>query len=254
MGKYMSIEDNVFLAKRVIIDNIYRQAHLEGIGVTFAQTYDIVNNINASNLKPSEINDIINLKRAWDYILSDLNKKIDLAFYKDIHTIIGHGMETLRWDEIGEFRKDSVGVTGTLWRPEVPGIEESHNELMNILNMDDSEEKIDELYLWGMKKQLFKDGNKRVSNFVVNYYLIQNGMGLISIPVEKLSGFLERLVKFYESEDIEPKKNLISYIHTYCRYKDLSFLSDFDKENNEKNKGNISISDQAENIVKTIIK
>ncbi|HBK6300811.1 TPA: hypothetical protein ACHDNO_001692 [Campylobacter jejuni] len=34
----MTIKENIFLAKRNIIDNIYKSARLEGIAVTFPQT------------------------------------------------------------------------------------------------------------------------------------------------------------------------------------------------------------------------
>lgn len=34
----MTIGENIFLAKRNIIDNIYKSARLEGIAVTFPQT------------------------------------------------------------------------------------------------------------------------------------------------------------------------------------------------------------------------
>ena len=34
----LSIEDNIFIAKRNIIDYIYKSAKLEGIAVTFPQT------------------------------------------------------------------------------------------------------------------------------------------------------------------------------------------------------------------------
>ena len=40
----MSLEDNIFFAKRKLVDNIYKSANLEGIAVTFADTYAFMNN------------------------------------------------------------------------------------------------------------------------------------------------------------------------------------------------------------------
>lgn len=57
----MTIEENIFLAKRNIIDNIYKSARLEGIAVTFPQTEAIYNGVNASNLKVDDIIAINNL-------------------------------------------------------------------------------------------------------------------------------------------------------------------------------------------------
>ena len=37
----MSQEENIFIAKRILVDSIYQQANLEGIGVTFADTQDM---------------------------------------------------------------------------------------------------------------------------------------------------------------------------------------------------------------------
>ena len=39
----MSKEENIFFAKRKLVDNIYKSANLEGIAVIFANTYSFVN-------------------------------------------------------------------------------------------------------------------------------------------------------------------------------------------------------------------
>jgi len=60
-SKYkMSLEDNIFFAKRKFVDNVYRSAKLEGIAVTFAQTEDIFNNVNVANLRLDEIIAVLN--------------------------------------------------------------------------------------------------------------------------------------------------------------------------------------------------
>lgn len=38
----MDIEENIWIAKRLLVDSVYTSANLEGIAVTFAQTQDIV--------------------------------------------------------------------------------------------------------------------------------------------------------------------------------------------------------------------
>ena len=42
----MTKEDNIFCAKRIMVDSIYKQAQLEGIAVTFADTQSILNDVN----------------------------------------------------------------------------------------------------------------------------------------------------------------------------------------------------------------
>jgi len=51
-NKYnLTQEQNIFLAKRNIVDNIYANARMEGINVTFPQTRTILEGVNVPNLK-----------------------------------------------------------------------------------------------------------------------------------------------------------------------------------------------------------
>ncbi len=59
-NKYnMTQADNIFFAKRKLVDNIYKSANLEGIAVTFADTYSFMNNVNTGNIS---IDDMLKLK------------------------------------------------------------------------------------------------------------------------------------------------------------------------------------------------
>ena len=58
----MTKEDNIFNAKRIMVDSIYKQANLEGIAVTFADTQSILNNVNIENITPTEISKICCLR------------------------------------------------------------------------------------------------------------------------------------------------------------------------------------------------
>lgn len=48
----MSQEENIFLAKRFLVDAIYKSANLEGIAVTYANANDILNNVNVVTWHP----------------------------------------------------------------------------------------------------------------------------------------------------------------------------------------------------------
>jgi len=66
----LNLDDNINLGKQMLEDNVYRGVVLEGIPATYAQTCEIINNIPIkSGLKPSQVNEIVSLKRAWEYIL-----------------------------------------------------------------------------------------------------------------------------------------------------------------------------------------
>ena len=57
----MPQEYNISFAKRMLVDSIYKSANLEGIAVTFAQTNDILNNVNVGSLKPNEIRKVCDI-------------------------------------------------------------------------------------------------------------------------------------------------------------------------------------------------
>lgn len=68
-NKYnMTREENIFVAKRILVDSIYKSANLEGIAVTYAETIDILNNVNVAKMRPDEITAVINLRSAWHCI------------------------------------------------------------------------------------------------------------------------------------------------------------------------------------------
>lgn len=57
-------EQNIFLAKKVLVSNIYNSAKLEGINTTYPDTKTILDGINVPTLKLDEINCILNLRDA----------------------------------------------------------------------------------------------------------------------------------------------------------------------------------------------
>lgn len=127
-NKYkMSQEENIFIAKRMLVDSVYKSANLEGIAVTFAQTVDILNDVNVDNIKPSEIGKVCCLRDAWNYIIDNINKTLDLAFIEDVHQLVCKTELDYRY--VGTIRTEDVLISGTSWRPEIPNPEILHEEL-----------------------------------------------------------------------------------------------------------------------------
>ena len=54
----MTREQNVFLAKRNIVDSIWKSSHIEGINVTFQETQRIYDGGNVARLRIDEIKTI----------------------------------------------------------------------------------------------------------------------------------------------------------------------------------------------------
>lgn len=207
-NKYnLSQEENIFIAKRMLVDAVYKSANLEGIAVTFAQTVDILNDVNVDNLKPSEISKVCCIRDAWHFILGNINTPLDLGFIESVHELIAKSELDYRY--LGKIRTDNVLISGTSWRPEIPNPETLHNELMDLLKIKNETDRALTIMLWIMRNQIFKDGNKRVATIIANKLLIQNGCGIVSVPVELDGTFKSMLVKYYETNDMSELKQWI---------------------------------------------
>ena len=65
----MTVQNNVFFAKRKLVDNIYNSANMEGIAVPFADTYSFMNNANTGNISIDDMLKLKGLKDGWEYVL-----------------------------------------------------------------------------------------------------------------------------------------------------------------------------------------
>ena len=63
--------------------------------------------------------------------------------------------------------------------------------------------------LYGMRSQLFWDGNKRTSTICANKIMIENGCGIIKVPDNKLESFTTLLSEFYSTNNKEKIKQFI---------------------------------------------
>ena len=65
------------------------------------------------------------------------------------------------------------------------------------------------IFCWIQRSQMFLDGNKRVANLVANKEMIKNGQGVLAVPVEKIGEYLEKLIHYYETNDMTEIKQWI---------------------------------------------
>lgn len=101
-NKYnLTLEQNIFLAKRNLVDNIYAAARLEGLNVTFPQTKTVLEGVNVPNLKIDEIQCILNLRDAWKYIVNNIEHEFNLEFVCKVNEHVSRN-ESLEW---GTLRK-----------------------------------------------------------------------------------------------------------------------------------------------------
>ena len=202
-------EENVFIAKRNIVDYIWKSANLEGIGVTYPETQVIYDNGIVNGLKVDDIIAINNLKYAWNFILEneDINYDYNVLCY--IHKLVADklGPSTV----LGRIRTTPVNIGGTTWKPAFPIESKIKEELEEILNgeYESKTELAIVCMLYVMRKQMFIDGNKRVAMLFANKIMIDNGCGIISISQELQSLFYEKLIKYYETGEMYELKKWI---------------------------------------------
>lgn len=196
-------ESNIFLAKRNIIDLIWKSCHIEGINITFSETQRIYNGGNIARLRVDEIQTINNLKHAWNYLLNSLDNTDDINFIKSINSLIGSNLI----DRAGEIRIYEVKIGGTNWKPKIPDENRVTENLAAIKenSVSITDEAITKM-LYLMKTQFFNDGNKRTSMLLANKILISNGKGILNVPIELDAEFGELLINYYETNNMEKIK------------------------------------------------
>lgn len=207
---HMTVEQNIFVAKRNIVDYIWKSAKLEGLAVTYADTEAIYNGMSVSGVKVSEIVAVNNLKHAWQFVLDNLCYPIDYPYICKINQVVGGDNLII---DAGFLRKVPVAIGGTSWKPDMPIESQISEELMEIQHIENPTKRAITLTLYLIRKQMFLDGNKRTSMLAGNQVMISSGCGVISVPIEQQRNFTTMLVQFYESNDMEP---LINLMYDYC--------------------------------------
>lgn len=201
----MTQEQNVFYAKRNIVDSIWKSSHIEGINVTYPETQKLYDGGNVARLRVDEIQVINNLKYAWRYIFCSLNNENNLNILKSINSLVGSNLV----DRAGKVRIYDVSIGGTKWKPELPNENKISDDLAELLKIENVTDRAITTMCYLMRSQIFSDGNKRTAMLFANKIMIENGKGIISIPIEEDINFSEKLIKYYETNDMADLKQFI---------------------------------------------
>ena len=128
----MTREQNIFLAKRNLVDNIYSNAKMEGLNITFPETKTILEGVNVPNLRIDEIQCILNLRDAWKYVINNIENDFNLDFICKINELVARN-ESIDW---GVLRQGTVQITGTDYIPEIPNEENVKQQINTILQIE----------------------------------------------------------------------------------------------------------------------
>ena len=191
---------NLDFARANMKANIYDQAVLEGVATTFPQTEDIIENGIVSGMTATDVQKILNLKHAWEFILDKdvLSYGTDYYILCHIAKLVNEGF----YSDGGRIRGVPVTIGGTSYIPPLP-IETIVKENIEKILSDDADavEVAIRLCLYCMKTQIFNDGNKRAAVIFANHFMITKGQGLLVIPESHVPEFKRLLVAYYEDRD-----------------------------------------------------
>lgn len=204
--------NNIAFARANMKMNIYDQAVLEGVATSFPQTEEIIDNGKISGVTATDVQKILNLKHAWEFILDRdvIASRSDYYMLSHIARVVNEGF----FAEGGRIRGVPVTIGGSSYVPPLPNELDVKEKIREII--EESDEVINtaiKLCLYCMKTQIFLDGNKRASVIFANHYLISHGGGFLVIPEKEVPEFKRLLVKYYEGEDITV---IADFMKQYC--------------------------------------
>ena len=145
----LTIEENIFLAKKLVINNIYSNARIEGCNVTFPETQTILQGVNVPNVKLDDITCILNLRDAWRYTINNIHEEFNLSFVCKVNENVARN-ESLEW---GTLRNGKVGISGTDYIPEIPNKEKVETQIADINKIECITKRAIKYMLYGMKAQ-----------------------------------------------------------------------------------------------------
>ena len=197
----VDVVNNITFARVNMKMNIYDQAVLEGVATSFPQTEEIIENGKVSGMTATDVQKILNLKHAWEFILDKdvIASKSDYYMLSYIARLVNEGF----FAEGGRIRGVPVTIGGSSYVPPLPNEIDIKDKITEITGDDaDAIDIAIRLCLYCMKAQIFLDGNKRASVIFANHYLISHGGGFLVIPEKEVPEFKNLLVKYYEGNDI----------------------------------------------------
>lgn len=175
------------------------------MGTTFPDTEAILDNCIVKNVRAEDVQKIINLKHAWQFILDKdvIQAPSDYYFASYIARLVNEGLLAIH--DGGKIRGLPVTIGGSSYNPSILCEDKVRQDIRDILEskLNDIDKAI-ELCLYVMKTQIYNDGNKRIAVVYANHYLISKGPGLLVIDYSEVDEFKENLVNYYED------KNLVS--------------------------------------------
>lgn len=210
-NKYtLNERESRFLLKKSIVELIHANSRLEKVNTTFPQTKTIVEGMSVSGISMDDIQIILNLKNAYQYILNE-QAPFTLEVAKKINFFVSYN-ESLDW---GVVRYGDVGIHGFNYSPSIPVETDVAQHIEAILsdNLTSTTYRALKYMYYAMRTQIFRDGNKRSALIATNYIMLLNGNGILHIDESHLEVWNKLLSDFYETNNDEA---IIEWTYNHC--------------------------------------
>ena len=199
-GLTADVISNIEFARANMKMNIYDQAVLEGVAPSFPQPEEIIENGKVFGVTATDVQKILNLKHAWEFILDRdvAASRSDFYMLSYIAGLVNEGF----FADGGRIRGVPVTIGGSSYVPPLPNEPDVKDRIREIVEVEDEAVNTAiKLCLYCMKTQIFLDGNKLAAVIFANHYLISHGGGFLVIPEKEVPEFKRLLVRYYVGED-----------------------------------------------------
>lgn len=199
---HLTKDQNRRFARMNLTRLVHTNARFEGINTTLPQTQTIIDGLGVEGVKLEDINTIVQIKRGWQ-LITESDEVLTLDFEKSINKIVARDDALVP----GEFRTGEGAVDIGLDNNFIPDMVDISNEtdyLSQLLksNISNTEKALRIMY-HNMRKQLFWDGNKRTATLVANKLMIDNGAGIINVPLDRWGVWNELISSYYQSNHMD---------------------------------------------------
>ncbi len=188
----------------------YNSTAIEGNTITLQETTHLLfENIVPAGRSLREINETLNHKKAFDYILKykgDITKEFILELHK---LVVANTLDQHLTSQIGRFRNVQVFITGVMWFPPKPS--DVPDKITALLTWySKNKKKIHPLILASYfhtefeKIHPFVDGNGRVGRLLMNFILHKNNYPMINIPNAIKNKYYDALEKAQTKSNLRP--------------------------------------------------
>jgi hypothetical protein len=163
--------------------------------------------MSAAGVSIDDTNVIVQLKRGWQYVFNE-QKPLSMQIEQNINLLVA------RYDSLdpGSFRTGNVtvelGEDSGEWQPPELNLQAEKRFFQTLMTKPTTiTDKAMTLMYHNMRNQLFWDGNKRTATLAANKLMIDQGAGLINVPLDKWDEWNRLISEFYLNGNMQKLKD-----------------------------------------------